>query len=294
MQPMMNLSGNAIMEGRSGAHSMMSGNTTGDPFAEANARMMQDMHDTRPTGDVDYDFVVGMIPHHQGAVDMSEVLLASEQADPELRILATEIVQAQTREMQIMKTWLSRYGDPRPRANADAVIQGYQRSMMTMMSGMQRRSANDINQQFVTGMIPHHQGAVAMSKILLESGQAESELALLAKEIIEAQSDEKIFLESWLSKNPEPKPNEEAVEIIQAYQASMMGMMGGMGMHDIRDVDINNRFIEGMIPHHQAAIKMAEVLLKYSNDAELRSMSQAVVREQTREITQMQNWLDQQ
>jgi uncharacterized protein (DUF305 family) len=49
-----------------------------------------------------------------------------------------------------------------------------------------------------------------------------------------------------------------------------------------------------MIPHHQAAIKMAEVLLKYSNDAELRSMSQAVVREQTREITQMQNWLDQQ
>ena len=177
------------------------------------------------------------------------------------------------------------------RSSADPFAEVSARMMLDMHSSP---PSGDVDYDFVIGMIPHHQGAVAMSKILLESGQAESELALLAKEIIEAQSDEKIFLESWLSKNPEPKPNEEAVEIIQAYQASMMGMMGGMGMHDIRDVDINNRFIEGMIPHHQAAIKMAEVLLKYSNDAELRSMSQAVVREQTREITQMQNWLDQQ
>jgi uncharacterized protein (DUF305 family) len=196
MQPMMNLSGNAIMEGRSGAHSMMSGNTTGDPFAEANARMMQDMHDTRPTGDVDYDFVVGMIPHHQGAVDMSEVLLASEQADPELRILATEIVQAQTREMQIMKTWLSRYGDPRPRANADAVIQGYQRSMMTMMSGMQRRSADDINQQFVSGMIPHHQAAVEMAGVVLEFS-SNTELRNMAEAVIREQEREIRQMRDW-------------------------------------------------------------------------------------------------
>lgn len=196
MQPMMNHGSNETMESRAGAHSIMSGTTAGDPFAEANARMMQDMHGARPTGDVDYDFVVGMIPHHQGAVDMSEVLLASDQADPQLRILATEIVQAQTREMQFMETWLSRYGDPRPDANADAIIQGYQRAMMTMMSGMQRRSADDINQQFVAGMIPHHQAAVEMAEVVLEFS-SDPELRDMAEAVIREQQREIRQMQDW-------------------------------------------------------------------------------------------------
>lgn len=152
--------------------------------------------------------------------------------------------------------------------------------------------SGDVDYDFVVGMIPHHQGAVDMSKILLESEQADPELAELAEEIITAQSDEMAFMENWLRENPKPQPDDRAVEIIQAYQASMMTMMGGM--HGQRDADINTRFVTGMIPHHQAAIAMAEVVLEYSDDAILRNMAQAVVREQNREIREMRDWMNRQ
>ncbi|WP_051207914.1 DUF305 domain-containing protein [Saccharospirillum impatiens] len=152
--------------------------------------------------------------------------------------------------------------------------------------------SGDVDYDFVVGMIPHHQGAVDMSTILLESGQADAELAELANEIITAQSDEMAFMETWLRDNPEPQPDARAAEIIRAYQASMMTMMGGM--HGERDADINTRFVTGMIPHHQAAIEMAEVVLEYSDDTQLRTMAQAVVREQNREISEMRDWLSRQ
>lgn len=152
--------------------------------------------------------------------------------------------------------------------------------------------SGDVDYDFVVGMIPHHQGAVDMSKILLESGQADPELAELAEEIITAQSDEMAFMETWLRENPEPQPDDRAADIIEAYRASMMTMMGSM--HSQRDADINTRFVTGMIPHHQAAIEMAEVVLEYSDDARLRNMAEAVVREQNREISEMRDWLSRQ
>ncbi|MEX0740484.1 MAG: DUF305 domain-containing protein [Pseudohongiella sp.] len=162
-----------------------------------------------------------------------------------------------------------------------------------MMQGMHSNPpSGDVDYDFVVGMIPHHQGAVDMSTILLESGQADAELAALANEIITAQTDEMAFMETWLRDNPEPQPDARAAEIIQAYQAAMKTMMGGM--HGGRDTDINTRYVTGMIPHHQAAVEMAEVVLEYSDDTLLRNMAQAVVREQNREISEMRDWLNRQ
>lgn len=61
------------------------------------------------TGDVDADFVRGMIPHHQGAIDMAKVLLEHGQ-DPELRKLAEAIVSAQDGEIAFMRAWLEKKG----------------------------------------------------------------------------------------------------------------------------------------------------------------------------------------
>jgi uncharacterized protein (DUF305 family) len=59
------------------------------------------------TGNTDVDFVKGMIPHHQGAVDMAKVLLAFGK-DPELRKLAEAIIKAQESEIAFMQEWLRR------------------------------------------------------------------------------------------------------------------------------------------------------------------------------------------
>jgi uncharacterized protein (DUF305 family) len=75
------------------------------PFLSENAaamnKMMADMT-TKPTGDVDRDFVAMMVPHHQGAVDMAKAELQYGHNE-QLRRLAQGIVVAQEREITVMR-----------------------------------------------------------------------------------------------------------------------------------------------------------------------------------------------
>lgn len=78
-------------------------------YEAANARMHEGMA-AALTGDPDVDFMRGMIPHHQGAIDMAEVVLKYGK-DPDTRRLAEEIIKAQTSEIAFMKEWLAKRGD---------------------------------------------------------------------------------------------------------------------------------------------------------------------------------------
>ena len=75
-------------------------------YKEAHAKMMHDMHQTF-TGNADVDFMTGMIPHHQGAIDMAKVLLKYGK-DAETRKLAEQIIADQEREIALMQAWLRR------------------------------------------------------------------------------------------------------------------------------------------------------------------------------------------
>jgi uncharacterized protein (DUF305 family) len=77
-------------------------------FAASMKTMMKGMN-VKPTGNPDKDFVLMMMPHHQGAIDMAKVELQYG-TDPELRQLATDIVTAQEKEIAQMKDWLAKNG----------------------------------------------------------------------------------------------------------------------------------------------------------------------------------------
>lgn len=77
-------------------------------YREANGRMHTAMAISL-TGNADVDFMRGMIPHHQGAIDMARIVL-EHGSDPEVRKLAETVISAQEAEIQVIREWLAARG----------------------------------------------------------------------------------------------------------------------------------------------------------------------------------------
>jgi len=101
------------------------------------------------------EFVTGMIPHHQEAVNTAQEVLTRGGSTAEIRTLATEIIAAQETEIAMLMQWhLTWYGEA-------YVADG---SYQPMMRDLSQLSGAALDQRFLEDMIPHHMGAIMMAQ----------------------------------------------------------------------------------------------------------------------------------
>lgn len=82
---------------------------------------------------------------------------------------------------------------------ASSSTKAYEAANAAMHAGMAIPYTGNADVDFVRQMIPHHEGAVAMAKIVLAHGK-DPEIRKLAEEIVAAQDKEIAFMQGWLAK----------------------------------------------------------------------------------------------
>lgn len=171
---------------------------------------------------VDASFAQQMIPHHQQAIEMSDMILGKPGIDPRVTELAKQIKDAQGPEIEQMKSWLTEWGMPTtmpgtgmPGSSTMPGMPGHSMpsgSMAPRMSGMPGmgmlsevdmdalKNANgvDAGKLFLTQMITHHQGAIDMAQSEAKNGQYRPAVEM-AKSIITSQQKEIDRMKSILS-----------------------------------------------------------------------------------------------
>jgi uncharacterized protein (DUF305 family) len=181
-----------------------------DPWA---ARVRADSL-RRPYTEADLRFMSDMIGHHAQALVISE-WAPSHGANPSIRTLASRIINAQQDEIATMRRWLQDRGYPAPEAGGGGMShpmthEGHDMAMPGMlMPGMLTKAqlaeldgarGPAFDRLFLTGMIQHHRGAVAMVQQLFDTpGAARDETVFkFANDVSADQSTEIARMEAML------------------------------------------------------------------------------------------------
>ncbi|GAA4718924.1 Uncharacterized conserved protein, DUF305 family [Promicromonospora umidemergens] len=163
--------------------STMAGSESGDGAAHNEADMM---------------FAQMMIPHHEQAVEMSDIVLAKDGTNPEVTALATQIKAAQAPEMEQLGQWLDSWGAERTAQEHDG--HDAMSGMMTEedMQALDSATPPESDRLFLEQMIAHHEGAVEMAQTEIKDG-SDAAAVEMAQTIVDTQTAEIGTMEDLLA-----------------------------------------------------------------------------------------------
>ena len=135
----------------------------------------------------DIRFAQMMIPHHQQAIEMSDLLLAKTDIDPDVSGLARQIKAAQGPEITLMAGWLAGWGQPAMPSTGHQ-MGGGMGGMMSRddLDALERATGTEAMKLYLAGMITPHEGAIDMAEQQLDDGD-NPEARELARHIITSQ-----------------------------------------------------------------------------------------------------------
>jgi uncharacterized protein (DUF305 family) len=168
----------------------------------------------------------------------------------------------------------------------DAKVPAPQSSMMTRP-----------DQYFIEMMIPHHQDAVEMANLALTRAK-HPEIKQLAEAINRDQTREiqqmRAWYKAWYGKEVPQAPMGTGMMGNRQGMGQGMSTQNGMMHTDLAALknatDFDKEFLRQMIPHHQMAVHMAQMVLNQKTRPEIRTLAQSIIKSQTAEIKQMQQW----
>jgi uncharacterized protein (DUF305 family) len=157
-----------------------------------------------PGSATDIAFAQSMIPHHEQAIAMADLALSVDSgASQQVRQLAEQIKAAQDPEIEQMTQWLQGWGVPTamPGATDGSAMAGMDHSghdmggmtvagMMTAeeMQALRQASGRQFDQMWLSMMIDHHEGAIAMAGQSRSTGNPQ--VKAMADAIVAAQQEE--------------------------------------------------------------------------------------------------------
>ena len=157
------------------------------------------------SADADYNgtdvhFLGMMVPHHQQAIDMSDVLLESDVDDEQIRDLAQRIKDGQERENEQMNAWADEWGiDKDMVAHSKHIANGM--FPPEQLDEFAQLRGDDLRTAFLEMMHFHHDHVIKMTQGEVDGGAYEP-LREMAKEMIEVQTAEMGEMEEILGYNP--------------------------------------------------------------------------------------------
>lgn len=191
----------------------VSSNTSSNPSTEKNANHSShsghgssnhEMAMDLGVADANYDlrFLDAMTPHHQGAVEMAKEAQQKSQR-PEIKKLASEIINAQNKEIGQLKQWRKSWY---PKAGTQLVAYGGAGKSTVPMSDEQKQSMMmsqdlgaadaEFDLRFINAMIPHHEGAITMANDALAKSK-QAEIKKLSQNIVASQQKEIDEMKQW-------------------------------------------------------------------------------------------------
>jgi len=149
-------------------------------------------------------------------------------------------------------------------------------------------SAVPFDRAFIDAMVPHHRSAIEMAEAAKEAGLTEPELIEIADDIVASQQSEidrmLEWREQWFGSSEIDPEGASALGLPE----SEMGM-AEHGADEIKEADdVDTAFAEAMIPHHEGAIRMAELAQEKADHDEVMELADDIVAAQQREIEMME------